>query len=51
MIRQQQESELNHLRQLIEAIEESWGKGWVDEDGDYIIPEEAADRIKMLLEC
>jgi len=47
--REQQEKELKHLHQTIEAIEECMGEALLNDDGDTVIPEFHADRINMLL--
>lgn len=49
-IRDQQEQELKHLRNVIESINEAWGTGFFNDDGDKVISEEKADKISALLE-
>lgn len=48
--REQTEQELTGLHQLFESIEEEFNKGQIDDNGDTVIPEESATRIRMLLE-
>lgn len=47
--REEQEKELNHLRQVIEDISELWEKSSFNGDGDAVVYEEQATRISMLL--
>ena len=48
--REQMEIELKFLHNTIEEIDEAFGKSAIDENGDYVVPEQLALKIKVLLE-
>ena len=43
-------AELRHTQELLEKIEAAWREGQANQDSDYVIPEQAACYISMLLE-
>ena len=43
------EQELKHSHYMLNAISEEWAKAEENEDGDVVIPSEAAARISVLI--
>ena len=48
--KEQLENEVKHLRKAFDEISEAWEEGFINEDGDRVIPEIRQDHISMLLE-
>jgi len=48
--REQLESEIAHIHSTMESITECFEKGQTDENGDLVLSESDATRIKFLLE-
>ena len=49
MNKQQLEKELKNANYLIDESSEEWLKGEWNDDGDYVVPSEAAARISILI--
>ena len=47
--REQLEKKLKNAHYMLDEISEEWAKGAENEDGDIVIPSEAAARISMLI--
>lgn len=47
--REQLEESLKNAHYLLEETSKEWAKGRIDENGDMVIPEDAAARISVMI--